>query len=291
MKFLILLLLLALSSCLDLNKNYMSVSEADLKLTEEWIYAESVSDFKYNGEIMLRPPGVEQLIFGLTIPNVGGLSKKQHCLYYQIPYKEKPGRLTVNELKNDACPEVSNDEHVYVRLENIKNLKVTFANFKMKLEFDQGKTKNKIEVPMPNVEQGLVHEKYQPLKEKRLISGMRFLRLSDESFDFTNNKYLGKLTDRFSNGNAIRCHQVNKDCETVGENRCEECRYGWYEVVDFQCPQGGSKFCGQNHCGEKNEPACPRGEKVVDPEDAETAGICQNDLEPTRNLEKILVCQ
>jgi hypothetical protein len=275
----------------DFSKKPMSVSEVDLKLTEEWIYSEAVTDLKYNGEVLTRPPGVEQLVMDLVIPNVGGLTKKHHCLYYQIPYKEKAGRITVNEVKNGLCPDVSDNDHDVIRLEGIRNFKVTFANFKMKLEFEIDKKANKIEIPMPNVEAGLVHEKYLPLKEKRLISGMRFLRLSDESFDFANNKYLGKLQDRFSNGNAIRCHQVNKDCQTVGENRCEECRYGWYEVVDFQCPQGGSKFCGQNHCGEKNEPACPRGEKVVDPEDPESAGICQNDLEPTRNLDKILVCQ
>lgn len=276
---------------MDFSKKPMSVTEVDLKLTEEWIYTEAVADLKYNNEVLLRPPGVEQLIMSLVIPNIGGLTRKKHCLYYQIPYKEKAGRITVNEVKNGACPDVSDNDHDVIRLDGIRNFKVTFANFKIKLEFEQDKKTQKIEIPMPNIEDGLVHEKYHPIKEKRLISGLRYLRLNEESFDFANNKYLGKLQDRFSNGNAIRCHQVNKDCQTVGESRCEECRYGWYEVVDYQCPQGGSKFCGQNHCGEKNEPACPRGEKVVDPEDVESAGICQSDLTPTRNLDKILVCQ
>jgi hypothetical protein len=287
-----LLLFLTLAGCLNLEKSAVSIPEADVKLTQEWMYAEKLDDLKYNGEILLRPPGVEQLVMSLTIPNVGGVSSKRHCVYYQIPYKEKPGRLLVMETKSEVvCPDVSNEDKLFLFLDNIQNLKITFANFKLSLNFDSVAKKQLIEIPLPNIEQGLVHEKYRPLKEKRMISGLKFLRLSDESFDTSTNKYLGKLTDRFSNGNAIRCHQVNKDCETIGENRCDQCRYGWYEVVDFQCSQGGSKFCGQNHCGEKNEPACPRGEKVVDPKDVEEAGICQSDLEATPNLEKILVCQ
>ena len=77
-------------------------------------------------------------------------------------------------------------------------------------------------------------------------------------------------------------------CETIGEYRCDDCRFGWYEVADFNCPQGGSKFCGQNHCGEKNEPACPRGYKIFENEDT---GICQNELIPVYNQDHILVCQ
>ena len=117
---------------------------------------------------------------------------------------------------------------------------------------------------------------------------MSILRISEESFDNLNNKYLGKLGDRVSRGSAIRCQQVDKNCQTVGDDRCDDCRYGWYQVVDYNCPQGGSKFCGQNHCGEKNEPACPRGTKVVGGEDA---GICQSDLTAVMNADHILICQ
>ncbi|MBY0415055.1 MAG: hypothetical protein K2Q18_12870 [Bdellovibrionales bacterium] len=291
MKYIILMItvLICLSSCLNYNKEKPSFSEIDLKISEEWIYAEQIDGPKNNGEVMLRPPGVEQFVMGLTLLNVGGVGTKLHCVYYHIPYKTLPGRLLVIEIKNETtCPENSNDDNIFASLDNIKDLKVTLQNFKLKMEFSSGKDKKEISVTLPNLQLGEIHEKYLPLKEKRLMSGFRLLRLNDESFDLSKNKYLGRLTDRFSKGNAIRCQQVNKDCETISENRCSECRYGWYEVVDFQCPQGGSKFCGQNHCGEKNEPACPRGIKVVGPEEA---GICQSDLEPVANGDKILVCQ
>jgi hypothetical protein len=283
------LALIVLASCMKNDQASTSVAEADLKLTQEWVYATSLSDIKYNNEVITRPPGFEQLVMSLTIPSSGGLVEKKHCLYYQVPYKEKVGHIKVQEVKvQGECPESTTEDEFFISLVGVDNFKLTVADFKIIMKFDYNKQKSEISIPTPNIELGLVHEKYQALSEKRLISGLRLLRLSEDSFDFASSKYLGQLSDRFARATAIRCQQVNKDCQTVGENRCEQCRYGWYEVVDFQCPQGGSKFCGQNHCGEKNEPACPRGVKVIDPLDA---GICQSDLEPIANADKILICQ
>ncbi|QDK40323.1 hypothetical protein DOM21_02405 [Bacteriovorax stolpii] len=288
MKILNLLMLVLLFSCVK-NNEKMSVAEMDLRLSEEWIYTTALDGLKNSGEVILRPPGFEQLVVSVTLPAKGGLNQIRQCLYYTVPYKEIAGSLKVMELKNlESCPETAERGEKILEFQGLSNLAVSFTRFKLALDFDYQKEKKKIEIPMPNIESGLVHEKYKALSERSMISGLKFLRLNDDSFDFGSNRYLGKISDRFSRGTAIRCHQVNKNCETVGENRCGDCRYGWYEVVDFQCPQGGSKFCGQNHCGEKNEPACPRGVKVV-PE--EEAGICQSDLEPVLNADKILVCQ
>ena len=289
MKFILSLLILFSSCVMNSKQSQMSVSEFDLKLTKEWIYATAIAKLKYNNEVITRPPGFEQLVMELIIPSIGGLSSVKQCLYFQAPYKEKIGFLKVQQIKYQAeCADLASEDKILAFLEGINNFKISVIDNKIIMDFNYNKKLTKIIIPTPNIELGLIHEKYRPLTEKRMISGLRLLKLNDDSFDFASNKYLGQLSDRFANGSAIRCQQINKDCETVGENRCEQCRYGWYEVVDFQCSQGGSKFCGQNHCGEKNEPACPRGVKVVDLEDA---GICQNDLVPTSNLEKILVCQ
>jgi hypothetical protein len=289
MKFFLPFLVLFSSCVMNSSNGQMSVSEFDLKLTKEWIYTTSIENLKYNNEIITRPPGFEQLVMELTVPSSGGLADVKHCLYYQVPYKEKIGLLRVQEVKKQIeCPDSASTDNALLTLSGVDNFKVIVANYKIIMNFNYDKKQTEISIPTPNIELGLVHEKYRPLTEKRLIPGLRLLKLNEDSFDFASNKYLGQLSDRFARGTAIRCQQVNKDCETVGENRCEQCRYGWYEVVDFQSPQGGSKFCGQNHCGEKNEPACPRGVKVVNPEEA---GICQNDLEPSPNLEKILICQ
>jgi hypothetical protein len=283
----IILLCFFLCACVA-NNNQPTSSESEVKLYNEWLYAFKLQDLKANGEMITRPPGISQLLFRLTLPSEGGINLKTHCVYYQIPYKKIPGVIKVEELKEDApCAEVSTGESL-IELSDVKDLTVALRNFKLSFTFDQKGKKLSWNFLLPNLSEGMVHEKYQPVKEKKLYPGMTFVRLNDETFLNQNNKYLGKLSDRISRGSGIRCQQVNKDCQVVGEDRCDECRYGWYQVVDYNCPQGGSKFCGQNHCGEKNEPACPRGNKIVE---AENAGICQNDLTAVMNADHILICQ
>ena len=260
----------------------------EMKLYNEWLYSFKIQDLKENGVTITRPPGVEQLIIRLTIPTDGGASFKTHCVYYQVPYKKIEGLLKIQELKMEvSCPEISSGES-WAIIDKISDMTVTLEDFKLHLDFMRNHKKLNWLFLLPNIDNGLVHEKYQAVKEKKLYSGMSILRISEESFDNLNNKYLGKLGDRVSRGSAIRCQQVDKNCQTVGDDRCDDCRYGWYQVVDYNCPQGGSKFCGQNHCGEKNEPACPRGTKVVGGEDA---GICQSDLTAVMNADHILICQ
>lgn len=283
-----LFILFFLFSCTSREGDFKSFEEADYMLSKEWIYAHALSHLKNNGSVITRPPGVDLLVLGLELPEEGGLSNKKHCVYYLVPYKKSPGQLKITEMKSvEPCPEVAAEKN-WLKLDQVNDLSISVVNFKMILAFIQNQKKKQIEIPLPNLQEGVVHNKYSSIKEKRLFDGMKYLRLTEDSFDYASNRYLGKLADRFGQGSAIRCHHVNKNCETIGENRCDDCRYGWYEVVDYQCPQGGSKFCGQNHCGEKNEPACLRGTQVVDQDEQ---GICQNDLEPVLNADKILVCQ
>lgn len=282
----IFLLLLIVVGCTKTPEH--SWEQIDYQLTKDWMYAFKLEDLKNEGVEITRPPGVEQLLFSLVIPNKGGLAFNRECVFYKVPYKENAGEIKITQIKGlGPCPETSPEDSLLV-IKDVTKLIVDFRNYQLTLAFKLNQVQRNLVIPLANVELGRTHEKYTSMKERRLHDGLQFLRLTDDSFDYSSNRYLGKLSDRFSNGAAIRCHQVTKDCEDVGENRCDQCRYGWYEVVDFQCPQGGSKFCGQNHCGEKNEPACPRGVKVVYEDEA---GICQNDLEPVLNADKILICQ
>lgn len=286
MKLILLSVLLLLQSCFQMKPS--GLAESEMKLAGEWLYAYSLSEFKLNGELVVRPPGISQLLFRLTLPAEGGLSLKTHCVYYQVPYKKIQGTLTVEELKTDSsCPETPTGENWLV-LTGLMNFKATLDQSRLHLDFETEGKKVTWNFLLPNLQGGLVHEKYNPMKEKKWKSGLSFLRVNSDTFLNQNNKYLGKLSDRMSRGTAIRCQQVDKNCNVVGEDRCNDCRYGWYQVVDYNCPQGGSKFCGQNHCGEKGEPACPRGSKVVFEGEE---GICQSDLTPVLNADKILICQ
>ena len=290
--FILFIVMFALVSCkLDETKSEknISIEELDYKITSTWIYANNFESSRSEKSIITRPPGLEQLIFSFTIPQEGGLVDQKHCVYFTAAYKEKKSKFSAYSLTpSGPCPEVSPESNVIFNIENLEKFKFSFEEFKLHLEFSFQKMNYKLIIPLPNIEGVLKHEKVHSLSYKAFKPGMKILKISEDTFDFAANKNLGKISDRFSLGTAIRCQKVNSNCENVGENRCLDCRYGWYEVVDFQCPQGGTKFCGQNHCGEKNEPACPRGTKVVP---IEEAGICQSDLEPILNSDKILVCQ
>jgi hypothetical protein len=267
MKYIILLFLLA--ACMN-----NSIEKENYRLLQEWVYAKNIKLGVPTGIVVERPPGAEVLLLQLD------LEKKSHCVYYLVPFKTKSGKITVVENKNiTSCPETNQGEGI-VEIKNVNNLKIDFNNFNLKLAFVHVGAKELMEFPLYNINFGNVHQKFKSMKTKSLLSGLKLYSGPPN--------YIGKSTDRFSKGQALRCHQVNPKCETVGEFRCDDCRYGWYEVADYNCPQGGSKFCGQNHCGEKNEPACPRGYKLFEFEDT---GICQEDLVPVYNSDHILVCQ
>ncbi len=277
-----------LFACLPIKISDVNLAEAEMKLYNEWLYTFKLKHFNFNNELITRPPGVEQYLFNLVLPSEGGINLKTHCVYYQVPYKNLSGIIKVIEQKNESeCPEVSS-LIPWFELKEISELQVKLENFKLILNFKYKNKKTNWSFVLPNINNGFVHQKYQSIKVKKLFPELTILRINEDSFDINFNKYLGKLSDRFSRGSSIRCQQVNKDCKTIGEYRCDSCAYGWYEVVDFSCPQGGSKFCGQNHCGEKNEPACPRGSKVVS---SEELGICQSDLTSVYNSDHTLVCQ
>ncbi len=286
---LIMFLLISNISCISEKKEQISFEEIDFKITKEWIYTSSIKMLVPENQVISRPPGLEQLIMKLEMPEAGGLEKKRHCVYYTVGFKQKKSSLVINDLKGtEDCTIVSDQENTFLKAIELNQLEINMVNFEIQLSFAYLNKNRIIKVPLLNIEGEKEHSKLKPMKTKSFHQGLKILKISDDSFDFALNKNLGKISDRFSRGTAIRCHQVDKNCQNIGENRCMDCKYGWYEVVDFQCPQGGSKFCGQNHCGEKNEPACPRGVKVVD---ILEAGICQSDLEPVSNGEKILVCQ
>lgn len=269
MKIKYMLLIILLTSCLN-----SSLEKENYRLMQDWLYATQVKIQVPTSEIIERPPGAEVLIFQLDI------KRKTHCVYYLVPFKSKPGKISVAENKSlGVCPETNQNENI-VEIPHIKDLKIEFKNFHLKLSFERFGKNERMEFPLLNLNIGSIHQKFKNLKTKSLLPGL-------ELYNAPKN-YMGKLSDSFSLGQALRCHQVNSKCETVGEYRCDECRYGWYEVADYNCPQGSSKFCGQNHCGEKNEPACPRGYKLFENEDT---GICQGDLLAIYNEDHILVCK
>jgi hypothetical protein len=265
----ILIFLLFLFGC-----NKSNLDELKYNLLKEWIYADQVKINIKNDYIVDRPPGAEILIAELKFTH------KTQCVYYLVPFKNKLGAITIAENKNiESCPETNQQPPLY-EINNVKDLKLSFIQSNLKLSFIRENKKDILDFNFYNIKNGIIHEKFKSQRVLSLLPGLTLVSASKN--------LIGQLSDRFSNRHALRCQQINNKCETVGEFRCDECHFGWYEVADYNCPQGGSKFCGQNHCGEKNEPACPRGYKLYENEDT---GICQGDLQAVYNEDHILVCQ
>ncbi|MES1923316.1 hypothetical protein MHBO_004872 [Bonamia ostreae] len=95
------------------------------------------------------------------------------------------------------------------------------------------------------------------------------------------------------------CHRVNRQCEDIISNTCEsDCPNNYFQVVDFNCPQGGSKYCGKIDCGKVGQPACLRGLAHAAASESEDichanspAGFCMKGLKMRCGPEKILICE
>lgn len=283
MKYFILIFLIIIVGCKSDQKN-ISFEEFESNFLNEMIFATKVEDLKLNNKIITRPIGLEQLVFWAEVPAIKGRAHQKMCFYHTVGFKEKKGEIKIAHTPNEyPCEDSLGNTGFDSELKDVKDLVVSFREFKLILSFNHNGNNKKIEIPLYNINEGSINQKYMEQSFKSLSSGLRLVSPLQ-----VRQNYLGKITDRFSNLSAIKCQQVDEKCNTVGEYLCNQCKYGWYEVVDFKCPTGGSKFCGQNFCGEKNEPACPIGQN---PSTDGDPGICHGDLTATLNADKIWVCQ
>jgi hypothetical protein len=107
---------------------------------------------------------------------------------------------------------------------------------------------------------------------------------------------IGEASDNYLDGTSKNCHKVNEKCESEEEFSCDQCRYGWYEVVPTKCALSGDKFCGIDKCGEKGFPACFRGYKFdkrqifsgCTPEN--NSAFCQKGLSVICDSKGVLIC-
>lgn len=256
------------------------------ELLESLPFAREVKSFSDFDEVITRPIGAEGLILSIKYYDEGSLKMQNDCLYYRTPFKEKKGELSLVRQFRQECQELKEGK-VIVSLANISDLMISKKNHRLTFSYLKENEFVTSTYPLIDLKGNIKHEKYRPPKKDSLYSNLKILKLNTDTFDAVNPN-LGSINDSFALGSAIRCHQVSKDCKDIKENICDRCRYGYYEVVDYQCPQGGSKYCGINRCGEKNAPACVRGQEKYD---ESTQGICNPDLTPVMNADGMWVCQ
>lgn len=278
----IIFLLILLFSCQK--SNVVSIRDIYDDLYRKWLLVSHVKYYHQSGKID-SPKGIE--LFLGSLKTLNDIKKANvYCLYYRTPIKNKFGILTIVEEDSFYdCPIISTGKIIY-QIDQITEFSYLPSNFDLNIEFKKNMESVKWAFPFYNIKEGSIHEKYKNEREIKKLNGFVIL-----PFDYEVNKKLegkGKRGDRFSQNNVIKCKSVNQNCETIGEDFCQMCNFGSFEVVDYACPKGGSRYCGINHCGEKNEPACLRGTLN---KDAEVDGICNVGLIPVLNSEHVLVCQ
>jgi len=282
------LFILSLISCQK--KELKELQEERIVLKQELLkslpYALHVKNFSVLDEVITRPIGAESLILSIQYYDEGSLKLFNDCLYYRTPFREKKGELTLVRQFKKECQEIQEGK-VIASLKEISDLMISRKGHRLTFSYVKENEFISSSYPLVDEKGKIKHEKYQSIKREALYPSLQILKIETDTFDSTNPN-LGKINDSFALGSAIQCHRVSKDCKDLKENICDRCRYGYYEVVDYQCPQGGSKYCGVNRCGEKNGPACVRGQQQYE---ESTQGFCNPELTPVMNADGIWVCQ
>ena len=204
------------------------------------------------------------------------------------------------------------DLKVYFLAKELKNPKrnQSISPFELTLRFKVGSLKYVHKLALINVRPDQIFvegqkysknkiystKKYKASNENTLLNGTRLVRGLD-SYTKTST-FLGALHDLYGDKKAIKCKEVSRACSLESADQCHLCRYGWYEVVDYYCDGGGSRYCGSDRCGERSMPACPRGKEIVKLEDNKKSicydgsphGYCQDDLKTVCDGNNILIC-
>lgn len=203
------------------------------------------------------------------------ISTPKVCLFYKTPYKKNLGILKLAEIKNSKCDEI---EDTSFMKDKIESLSVEYD--KKKLEIHLNMNQEKMTLSLLGIKKMGDFRKYSSNIEEYKIPSLTLNEIVLRNYIED-----GKL-----------CHGVNSNCNSIVENTCDNCKSGFHEVVDYNCPQGGSKYCGQIECGQKDLPACPRGYEVLDTKlsslcfDGSPAGNCAPGLKTFCNDDKILIC-
>ena len=159
---------------------------------------------------------------------VNDFSNKEYCLLVKTPYELEPGKLK------------------FVQVEGSNNCSDSIFNPAVGKEYDFYNLFIEYRDSVLSI---------NPDKEK---IGFNFFNLKSEAVEISidgqlNSKSEAKLKD------GQVCRQVLDSCE-VTIDECDRCENSSYYVKNSACSSAYSKVCGIDNCGEKNNPACIRGE-------------------------------
>lgn len=279
----LLLTILILSSC---TANKIDVFRA--KLFNNWISAfeiRIISNATNTDKVVVKPPYSWVPLFESTFYVDGSNKTAKQCLLYKTPFKTQLGQVKVIDLKeNELCEQILDVDNSLenIFLDDVNNFKIYFVKNTLRLKFEFNSKQTDLEFPMYNLKSRPVFKHLKEVEFGQILNGVTLLgkKTGDVNHAKESQRPIGNFDDRYSDGSA-------KKCVT---DSCNECRYGSFETLN------GTKFCGINRCGQKNEPACFRGlkYKTYTLEKAcmtdSPVGFCKKGLSVNCDNKKNLVC-
>lgn len=195
------------------------------------------------------------------------------CLLYRKSKKKVPGALRIVEINRDGVCENYIFDNSALTLDHIRSFSYQLSRdksrtFHMDLKFfykpkDEIRgIEKEIRIPFYNLELNSLNKK----TKMRNFSQRKFstsIPISKQTGVKVISKNIvagkGKWETRLKYDNQVICHDVNEDCETTLDYRCDECPGAWFEVRGNGCITQGRKYCGDAECGGKGQRACFMG--------------------------------
>jgi hypothetical protein len=189
-----------------------------------------------------------------------------YCFVYRIPDKKNSNGLLRFVIQNKGTCEDIYYQNEGIEFQEIESLwlEESLQECSLRLSFRIQNKKRRLCLKFLNIEAQDSGDKTMGdssaiLREHRGLIQLPHLKLAYPSKRLALH---GSISDRFqSEKKPFLCHQVSSQCASLSQNTCDQCRWGWVEVIDSECKTAGSKYCALDRCGQKGEPACFRGWK------------------------------
>lgn len=255
-----------------LSKCFASDFLDDLNL----ILRNSIKISQINESVGNTPPGGRIELFQIESWTDTKLLSAKFCLLYRKTIKKGPtGKLILKKI-NENC----DDGEVVNSIDRIGKFQIVNSIDSTDFKITRTLENFKQEVKLLSI----------PYKNKK-----GYFVVSETKFKGKKKPLIGWKTNEFVLKNA--CLVIDENCNVVTENRCDQCQYGFYEVVSKGCELRGSRFCAPSRCGQRDWPACIRGNpinaegKILRCDVESQSGFCKDGLSLYCSVDNILICR
>lgn len=219
----------------------LSVFAADVSLDQRWLTGTRVIEVNSNYpglQPVAKPRATMQKLFAVL--RAGSLEEgvQKDCVYYQIP-GDKAGELRVTSI--DVMASCESEARVVYRIEDIKELQYSLEGSQVSFWLTMtNSTTRVVQVTLLNAPD----TKPPKLYESSTRRGVFYLEPGSRPLGLPKQLLTGELADEYPK------HPCSFETGT-----CHLCRFGVYQI------SSGEHFCGIDRCGQKNQPACRRGDR------------------------------